>query len=62
LFQDAARRVVHATESIGIRGLLVHAISEEAKAFYLRLGLEPSPLEPMTLMTTVADLRAALMP
>jgi hypothetical protein len=61
LFQDAARRVVHATESIGIRGLLVHAISEEAKAFYLRLGLEPSPLEPMTLMTTVADLRAALM-
>ena len=60
LFQDAARRVVHAAEAIGIRGLLVHAISEEAKAFYLRLGLELSPLEPMILMTTVADLRAAL--
>lgn len=28
--------------------------------FYLRPGLEPSPLEPLTLMTTVADLRAAL--
>ena len=62
LFQDAARRVIHATETIGIRGLLVHAISEDAKAFYLRLGLEPSPLEPMTLMVTVADLRAALGP
>jgi GNAT superfamily N-acetyltransferase len=60
LFQDAARRVIHAADTIGIRGLLVHAISEEAKAFYVRLGLDPSPLEPMTLMTTVADLTAAL--
>jgi GNAT superfamily N-acetyltransferase len=59
LFQDAARRVIHAAETIGIRGMLVHAISEDARAFYLRLGLDPSPLEPMTLMTTVADLRAA---
>lgn len=60
LFQDAARRVIHAADAIGIRGLLVHALSEEAKAFYLRLGLDESPLEPMTLMATVADLRAAL--
>jgi GNAT superfamily N-acetyltransferase len=60
LFQDAARRVIHAAETIGIQGLLVHAISDEVKAFYLRLGLELSPLEPMTLMTTVADLRAAI--
>jgi GNAT superfamily N-acetyltransferase len=60
LFQDAAKRVIHAADAIGIRGLLVHAISEEAKAFYVRLGLDPSPLEPMTLMTTVADLAATL--
>ena len=60
LFQDAANRVIHAADTIGLRGLLVHAISEEAKAFYLRLGLDPSPLEPMTLMTTVADLKATL--
>jgi GNAT superfamily N-acetyltransferase len=60
LFQDAANRVVHAADTIGIRGLLVHAISDEAKAFYVRLGLDPSPLEPMTLMTTVADLKATL--
>lgn len=60
LFQDAARRVIHAAEAIGIRGLLVHALSEEARSFYLRLGLDTSPLEPMTLMVTVADLRAAL--
>lgn len=60
LFQDAALRVINAADSIGIRGLLVHALSEEAKAFYLQLGLEESPLEPMTLMATVADLRAAI--
>jgi GNAT superfamily N-acetyltransferase len=60
LFRDAGLRVVYAAETIGIRGLLVHALDEDAKAFYLRLGLEVSPLEPMTLMTTVADLRAAL--
>jgi GNAT superfamily N-acetyltransferase len=62
LFQDAARRVMHAAEAIGIRALLVHVLSEEAKAFYLRLGLEASPLDPMTLMVTLADLRAALGP
>jgi len=60
IFQDAAMRVIHAADTIGIRGMLVHAISVEAKAFYQRLGLDPSPLEPMTLMTTVADLKAAL--
>jgi len=62
LFQDAARRVLNAADSIGIRGLIVHAISESARDFYLRLGLSPSPLEPLTLMTTIADLRASLTP
>lgn len=62
LFQDAARRVIHAADAIGIRALLVHALTDEARAFYVRLGLDPSPLEPMTLMVTVADLKAALVP
>lgn len=43
LFQDAAKRVIHAAEAIGIRGLLVHARAEDAKAFYVSLGLEVSP-------------------
>jgi hypothetical protein len=51
---------VRTADTIGIRGMLVHAISEEAKAFYLQLGLGPSPLEPMTLMVTIADLRVAI--
>jgi len=60
LFQDAGRRVIHAAEAIGIRGLLVHALSDDARNFYLNLGLDPSPLDPMTLMVTIADLKAAL--
>lgn len=60
LFQDAARRILHASEAIGIRGMLVHALSEDAKAFYGNLGLEPSSLDPMMLMATLADLRLAI--
>lgn len=60
LVRDATQRVLQAAEAIGIRGVLLHAISPEAAAFYLALGFEPSPFEPLTLMTTLADLRAAL--
>jgi GNAT superfamily N-acetyltransferase len=60
LFRDAARRVAHAADTIGIRGMVVHAISEEAKRFYVALGFDPSPRDPMTLMITLSDIRAAL--
>ena len=60
LFRDAALRVSQAADTIGIRGIVVHAISEEAKNFYLALGFDPSPLDPMTLLVTLADIRAAL--
>jgi GNAT superfamily N-acetyltransferase len=59
MFQDAARRVIHAADAIGIRGLIVHALSKDAAAFYLRLGFDASPLDPMILMVTLADLRAS---
>lgn len=60
LFRDASMRITNAADAIGIRGILVHAVSEEAKAFYTAQGFDPSPLEPMTLMVTLADVRAAL--
>jgi GNAT superfamily N-acetyltransferase len=60
LFRDAALRVLQAAAIIGVRGLLVDAISEDAKAFYLALGMTVSPLDPMTLMVTLADLRASV--
>ena len=60
LFRDCAARITHAADSIGIRGIVVHAISEQAKTFYLALGFEPSPLDPMTLMVTLSDVQAIL--
>ena len=60
LVRDGARRVVNAADAIGIRGILVHAISEEAKAFYLALGFDPSPIDPMTLMITLSDVRKSI--
>ena len=60
LFQDAARRVAQAADAIGIRGIVVHAISEEARKFYITLGFDPCPAEAMTLVVTLRDIRAAL--
>jgi GNAT superfamily N-acetyltransferase len=60
LFRDAALRVIQAADIIGVRGMLVDAISDDAKAFYLALGMTVSPLDPMTLMVTLADLKASL--
>lgn len=60
LFRDAAHRVAHAAEVIGIRGIVVHAVSEEARKFYIALGFDHSPREPMTLMVTLNDVRAAI--
>jgi GNAT superfamily N-acetyltransferase len=61
LFRDAGLRVMQAAETLGIRGIVVHAISTEAKRFYTALGFDESPLDPMTLMVTLADLREALL-
>lgn len=60
LFRDAAHRVTHAADAIGIRGIVVRAISERAKTFYVALGFTPSPQDPMTLLVTLSDIRAAL--
>jgi GNAT superfamily N-acetyltransferase len=57
LFRDGAMRIANAADAIGIRGILAHAISPDAKAFYLALGFEPSSIEPLTLMVGLADLR-----
>lgn len=60
LMQDAGRRVLSAADTIGIRGLIVHALDESARAFYQHLGFDLSPLDPMALMITLGDLRASV--
>lgn len=58
LLKDAVLRTVAASEIAGIRAILVHAISDEAKAFYEKHGFRPSPVHPMTLMMTIQDATA----
>jgi GNAT superfamily N-acetyltransferase len=60
LLRDAILRVLQAAQLGGIRAILVHAISAEAKRFYERHGFVESPVDPMTLMITVADAKRAL--
>jgi GNAT superfamily N-acetyltransferase len=55
LLRDAVVRTLQAAAIAGIRAILLHAISEDAKRFYSRCGFSESPLDPMTLMITVAD-------
>jgi GNAT superfamily N-acetyltransferase len=55
LLRDAILRIVQAAEIAGIRAILVHALDDDAKTFYQRCGFRASPLEPLTLLITVAD-------
>jgi GNAT superfamily N-acetyltransferase len=55
LLRDAILRTMQAAEIAGIRAILVHAISEQAKRFYEKYGFTPSPADPMTLMITTRE-------
>ncbi len=60
LIRDAILRTLQAAEIAGIRAILVHAISEDAKQFYQKCGFTASPVDPMTLMVKVNDATASL--
>jgi predicted N-acetyltransferase YhbS len=55
LLRDAVLRIVQAAGIAGIRGILVHAISEAAKRFYEGYGFISSPIDPMTMVITVEE-------
>ena len=55
LLRDAVLRTVQAAKIAGIRAILVHAISEPAKRFYEGCGFTASPIDPLTVMLTVAE-------
>ena len=60
LLRDAMLRAVHIASDTGVFAIMVHALSEQAKRFYLSRGFVESPLQPMTLIMTLATLRAVL--
>ncbi|MGP8247644.1 MAG: GNAT family N-acetyltransferase [Bryobacteraceae bacterium] len=62
LLRDAVLRIVRAAEIAGIRAILVHAISESAKRFYEKYGFVASPVDPLTVMITVAEAARSMGP
>jgi GNAT superfamily N-acetyltransferase len=59
MLNDALVRVGHASEDIAIRAVVVHAVDENAAAFYRRFGFQALSTTPQTLTVTVAALREA---
>ena len=60
LLNDAIGRAIQAAEIAGVTALLVHAISEQARRFYLSRGFIESPVKPMTLCLMLATVEQAL--
>ena len=60
LLRDAMIRAVSVDGHAGVFALLVHALSDQAKQFYLSRGFVESPLQPMTLIMTIATIRSIL--
>ena len=60
LLRDAMLRAENVAGDAGVFALLVHALSDSARQFYLSRGFVASPLQPMTLMVTLETVRRIL--
>lgn len=60
LLKDALLRSLAVSKSVGIRAVLIHAISEDAKRFYLNYGFQVSPIDSMTLMLPIKKIEELL--
>jgi GNAT superfamily N-acetyltransferase len=60
LLRDAMLRAVNVAGDAGVFAILLHAISDQAKRFYLSRGFVESPLQPMTLLMTLETVRSIL--
>jgi GNAT superfamily N-acetyltransferase len=58
LLRDAMLRTLSISQETGVALMFVHALHDQAKQFYLSRGFVQSPLQPMTLMMTVATVQA----
>jgi GNAT superfamily N-acetyltransferase len=57
LLRDALGRIAAAVDIVAARAVVVHAIDESARRFYLHFGFEESPIDQYQLMLLVKDLR-----
>jgi GNAT superfamily N-acetyltransferase len=59
LLHDALVRTSQAASAIGVRGLVVHAIDEDAARFYGQFGFVPCPIGERTLILPIEIVGAA---
>jgi len=57
---DALMRIEAAAEIVAVRAVMVHAIDEPARRFYLHFGFDESPIDPYQLLLLLKDLRKAM--
>jgi predicted N-acetyltransferase YhbS len=60
LLRDAVLRTLQVAEIAGVKAILVHAISDEAKAYYLAKGFIEASIQPMTLCLVLSTARQVL--
>jgi GNAT superfamily N-acetyltransferase len=59
LLADALERISRAAREVAVRALVVHAVDEQAAAFYEHFGFRSLGTAPRTLMVTLAELEQA---
>jgi GNAT superfamily N-acetyltransferase len=57
LLRDAVARTYQIAQNVGVAGMLVHALSQDAKQFYEHWGFVESPANPMTLVARLKDMK-----
>ena len=57
---DALSRVAEAADVVGVRAVMVHAIDDGARRFYMHFGFEESPVDAFQLLLLLKDLRKAI--
>ena len=60
LLQDAVLRIAAAAHEVGIAAIVVHALNDRAKAFYMDAGFVETAVAPMTLFLRIKDIKALL--
>lgn len=60
LLTEACKKAVEVSQSVGLFAVLVDAIDEKAKSFYVKYGFIPFNGHPLTLFLPLATIKAAI--
>ncbi len=60
LLQDAILRIYQASKIVGVKAILVHALSEKARDFYRQHGFKSSPIDEMLLFLPLKEVDVIL--